>query len=181
MNGGATPLNREALWLTGYNTSAELYQYITKVNAIRKQAIATNIDYIDTAAYVVYSDSSTIVMRKGVENRQVIAIFSSNGESGGAYTLDLPTAFEAGIAVTEILTCTNYTTSTVGSLTVPMDAGLPRIFFPSAHMNGSNMCGFANGSATSVWGSSAPSSPSISSISTLCLSLFAVMLGAWML
>lgn len=45
-NGGADPANREAVWLSGYNTDAELYKLIAKANAIRSQAIAKNSRYI---------------------------------------------------------------------------------------------------------------------------------------
>ncbi|KAH0140840.1 alpha-amylase, partial [Aureobasidium melanogenum] len=38
-DGGSTPQQREQLWKSGYDTSAELYKYITKLNAIRKLAI----------------------------------------------------------------------------------------------------------------------------------------------
>lgn len=45
-DGGADPANREAVWLSGYNTDAELYKLIAKANAIRSQAIAKNSGYI---------------------------------------------------------------------------------------------------------------------------------------
>ena len=37
--GSSTPYNREAIWLSGYNTDAELYQLVTSLNAIRHNAI----------------------------------------------------------------------------------------------------------------------------------------------
>ena len=45
-NGAAVPYNREAVWLSGYNTDSELYQLIAKTNAIRNQAIYVNEGYI---------------------------------------------------------------------------------------------------------------------------------------
>lgn len=38
LDGAGSPENREALWLSGYDTSAPLYKLITKLNKIRKHA-----------------------------------------------------------------------------------------------------------------------------------------------
>jgi alpha-amylase len=55
-NGGNDPDNREATWLSGYNTSAELYQFIASANAIRTQAISKDSGYL---TYKVRSSSSS--------------------------------------------------------------------------------------------------------------------------
>lgn len=54
-DGGSDPANREAVWLSGYNTDAELYKLIAKANAIRSQAIWKNSGYI---TYMVTLPSS---------------------------------------------------------------------------------------------------------------------------
>jgi hypothetical protein len=43
------PYNREATWLSGYDTSAELYTWIATTNAIRKLAISADTAYITYA------------------------------------------------------------------------------------------------------------------------------------
>lgn len=40
------PANREAVWLSGYSKTAELYQYIATTNKIRKAAAAADSSYI---------------------------------------------------------------------------------------------------------------------------------------
>jgi alpha-amylase len=44
-SGGEDPANREALWLSGYNTDSELYKLIAKANGARNQAIAKSTNY----------------------------------------------------------------------------------------------------------------------------------------
>lgn len=45
-SGGSVPYNREAVWLSGYNTDSELYRLIAQVNAVRNKAIYQAEDYI---------------------------------------------------------------------------------------------------------------------------------------
>ena len=45
-SGGHDPANREAVWLSGYSTTAELYQHIATTNKIRKAAVAADSSYI---------------------------------------------------------------------------------------------------------------------------------------
>jgi alpha-amylase len=47
-SGGADPANREATWLSGYSTTAELYKYIGTTNKIRKLAVSADPSYITT-------------------------------------------------------------------------------------------------------------------------------------
>ena len=45
-SGAKDPENREALWLSGYNTKSELYTLISKANGIRNHAIKHNKNYV---------------------------------------------------------------------------------------------------------------------------------------
>jgi len=45
-SGGNDPSNREATWLSGYNTDSTLYKLIAKVNAVRSQAIYKDSGYL---------------------------------------------------------------------------------------------------------------------------------------
>ena len=40
------PLNREALWLSKYDTKAEIYQFVANANKIRATAISKDKGYI---------------------------------------------------------------------------------------------------------------------------------------
>lgn len=184
LNGGASPACREAVWLTGYDTTFWGYEFVTRVNKIRRQAINTDSEYVTTHAYAIYSDSSAIAMRKGNENRQVVAVFQNNGADSADYSIDLYTAYESGVDVTEILTCTNQTVDDEGKLTVELKAGLPAIFFPSNRMNGSQICGFSNKS-TLTTGSTSDAvrgfGPSRLDLGSILLAGVAVLAGSWLL
>lgn len=140
--GDGVPSNREAIWLTGFDTNHELYQFTKLMNQIRRHAINTNRDYLDYDSHAIYSDDSTVTFRKGFEGRQIVSVLSSGGEQTGPYDLNLPVAFTPGAKVTDVVSCTNYTVNDYGQLVLPMEGGLPHILFPAARMNGSELCGF---------------------------------------
>lgn len=58
-SGGADPANREAVWLSGYSTSATLYSWIASTNKIRKLAISKDSAYITSKVFPVTSSHST--------------------------------------------------------------------------------------------------------------------------
>ncbi|TAQ85031.1 hypothetical protein B7494_g6643 [Chlorociboria aeruginascens] len=112
---------------------------ITSVNQIRNQAIYKDSSYVLYKTYPIYSDSSTIVMRKGDTGYQIISVFSNLGASGSSYTLTLSsseTGFTASQSLVEVTGCTSYTTDSNGNLNVAMAGGLPLIFYPLAQLTG---------------------------------------------
>lgn len=142
-SGGADPANREAVWLSGYSTSATLYSWIASTNKIRKLAISKDSAYITSKNNPFYYDSNTLAMRKGsVAGSQVITVLSNKGSSGSSYTLSLSgTGYSAGATLVEMYTCTTLTVDSSGNLAVPMVSGLPRVFVPSSWVSGSGLCG----------------------------------------
>lgn len=142
-DGSGTPENREAVWLSGYNTTAELYTWITSLNAIRSWAISVNSTYLEYNAWPIYSDSNTISMRKGFAGNQVVGVYSNLG-SGGSTTVTLTaadTGFTAGQALTDVMSCTSFTAGSSGDLSVTITGGLPRVFYPTSALSGSSICG----------------------------------------
>ncbi|OJJ48020.1 hypothetical protein ASPZODRAFT_131669 [Penicilliopsis zonata CBS 506.65] len=125
-DGGAVPYDREATWLSDYDTTAELYVWIATTNAIRKAAIAADDAYITTANDPFYTDSNTIAMRKG----EVVTVLSNRGVDGEAYTLTLSAGYDADTQLMEVYTCTTATVNSDGDLAVSMESGLPRVFMP---------------------------------------------------
>lgn len=96
----------------------------------------------------MYSDSSTIVIRKGNIGFQIIRVFSNLGSSGHNYTLTLTsseTGFTASQAVVEVMGCKSYTTDASGNLAVAMSSGVPRVFYPKAQLTGSGICSSITG------------------------------------
>lgn len=51
LSGAYNPVNREAVWLSGYNTSGPLYPYITTLNAFRNQVVDGSSDYLTYFKY----------------------------------------------------------------------------------------------------------------------------------
>lgn len=133
-SGGNDPYNREAVWLSGYNTAAPLYQFIASINQLRNHAIYAGSSYLTYKAYPIYSDSSTIVMRKGFNGNQIIGVFSNLGASGRFYSLTVAnTGFAAGERVIEILSCVPVTADGNGNVAVQMGQGLPKVCSPSEY------------------------------------------------
>ena len=114
------------------------------LNQIRNQAIYKNSSFVLDKAYTIYSSSSVIAMRKGSTGYQIISVFTNAGSSAGSSTLTLTsseTGFTASQALVEVTTCTSYTTDSSGNLKIAMSGGLPRIFYPTAQLTGSGICG----------------------------------------
>ncbi|EDN03717.1 alpha-amylase A precursor [Histoplasma mississippiense (nom. inval.)] len=130
-SGGNDPYNREATWLSGYNTESPLFKLTAKANRIRKKAIADDANYLTYKNYPIYQDQNTIAMRKGFDGKQIITVLSNLGSGGASYTLQLGgTGYPAGMRVTDIYTCTSSVVASNGQLPVPMGAGEPRILYP---------------------------------------------------
>jgi alpha-amylase len=62
-SGGSDPNNREATWLSNYNTDSELYKLIAKVNAIRNQAIYKSDKYTTYKVWIQRSSYSSDLYR----------------------------------------------------------------------------------------------------------------------
>ncbi|KAF2769699.1 alpha-amylase [Teratosphaeria nubilosa] len=163
-NGSSTPDNREDIWRSDYSTSATLYTFIARVNAIRTSALNEDSSYLTYKAYPVYSDSKTIAMRKGLTT-PVISVWTNSGASGSSYSITLTsseTGFSAGQSVTELLTCTTSTTDSQGSLTVTISGGLPNVFYPSSALSGDSLCSTSSSTSVSTTASTSTTSASTS-------------------
>ena len=136
-NGGNDPYNREALWLSGYNTKAPLYKLVKTLNRLRKQAVQDDSGYLAYQNFPIYTDTTTIAVRKG----KMVSVLSNKGASGDAYTQSIPAGYSAGKKLTEILTCASLTANSKGNIVVPMAKGLPRVYYPTSGLSGSGICG----------------------------------------
>jgi len=134
-NGGNDPYNREALWFSQYNTEAQLYQLIARLNKIRKNAIRDDSTYLTYQNNPSYTDTTTITMKKG----KMFTVLSNKGSTGANYTQAYSSGYTSGTQVTELLTCSTLTADVNGKITVPMGAGQPRIYYPSANIGA--LCG----------------------------------------
>lgn len=143
-NGGGVPANREQLWKSGYNQNSEFYLHIRKLNGIRSWAARQDSAYLTYNAWPIQSDSRTIVMRKGLNNRQIVSVYSNRGASGASATITVGagnSGFTNGQRVMEILNCVESTADSRGNLGVTITQGRPKVFYPSASLGGSGICG----------------------------------------
>ncbi|OQD84697.1 hypothetical protein PENANT_c012G11404 [Penicillium antarcticum] len=185
LKGADPPYDREAIWLTKYNTESELYQLIAKLNKLRKHVNALGSDYFDQPTHTVYQGASELAFSKGVEGRQVIMMLSTQGSESGAYNVALSNSYNAGTEIMEILNCEKYTPDEFGSITVAMNKGEPRVFWPVKYMEGSGLCGYEiknvtlaqlkNGVASSA-SSVIASSPLTTALASLCLALTSIVM-----
>jgi len=158
-SGGNLPANREAVWTSGYSQTSFFYLYIKSLNTLRSWVISKDSTWVTYKAVVGYSDTSTIVMRKGNAGTQTVSVLSNLGASGSSYNLTLSssaTGFTAGQALTEVLSCTAYKTDSSGNLAVAMASGYPRIFYPTAQLTG-----FTCTPSTTGTGTTPPSSGTV--------------------
>lgn len=142
LSGNSVPVNREAIWLTKYDTNAELYKLIAKLNRIRNHAAYLGTDYFDDSTHTIFQGGSELAFTKGVQGRQVVMVLSTQPSTSSAYQIDMAVSFNAGTAVTNVLDCTNYTVDNQGMLHVPMNKGEPRVFYPTNYMDGIGLCGY---------------------------------------
>ncbi|MCJ1379597.1 hypothetical protein MMC17_002699 [Xylographa soralifera] len=139
--GGATPDNRSPLWTTGFNTQAPLYNLTAILNAIRNHAINLDGRWVTQPSLELYLDNSTMAMSKGPQDCQTLTVYSNQGSHGGSWQLFVPNAYPPNSEVTEIITCTNIYSDSIGHLNVSMNAGVPHVFFPTYNLDGSGLCG----------------------------------------
>ncbi len=135
--------NREAIWPSGYSTSNPFYSFIAKINNVRNHAIYVDANYLTYMAWPIYSDTTTIAMRKGVNNAQIVGVFSNKGTSGASYSQKIGnTGFASGATIVEVLGCTTVVADSTGTITVAMGQGAPKIFYPLTPLKGSGICGY---------------------------------------
>ncbi|KAK0287101.1 hypothetical protein LTS00_010139 [Friedmanniomyces endolithicus] len=137
LGGSSDPFNREALWFSDYNTNAPLYGLIATLNKARKHAISDDGAYLSYENWPIYTDTTTIAMRKG----KMVTVLSNKGAEGAAYSQTIASGYAGGVALTELLTCTRLTADSHGNIVVPMANGEPRVYYPTAALSGSGLCG----------------------------------------
>ncbi|KAK5168129.1 uncharacterized protein LTR77_006697 [Saxophila tyrrhenica] len=138
-NGGNDPYNREAVWTSGYDTDAELYQLVTKLNAARSAAIADNVarPYLHYQSETLYADDSTLATRKG----KMVTVLTNCGSEGDSYTVEFDAKYQPNKKLTEVLTCETAQADGEGKIEVEVTKGEPKVYYPTERLGGSGVCG----------------------------------------
>ncbi|KAK2025593.1 alpha amylase [Colletotrichum zoysiae] len=142
-SGGATPNQREALWLGGYDIHSPLYGWIQQTNKIRVHAAQANPNFLTTdriqAVFSYHSkDSSRVIaFRKG----QLFSMYTNGGVNAKNNVMFSIARnvheFAIGSEVIDVLNCESFTVADKGRLWVQMPAGgLPRVFLPKEQTAG---------------------------------------------
>ncbi|KAK3693389.1 alpha-amylase-like protein [Podospora appendiculata] len=138
-SGNSTPFNREALWKSGYDTSAPLYNLTATLNKLRNTAVALSDSYVTTVSDTLFTDVNHLCLRKGPGGSQIVFCINNQSSKGPQYQLSIG-GFGPGDSVVEVLSCTNVTADAVGNITAYMDKGEPKVFFLASALNSTGLC-----------------------------------------
>ncbi|TGO70316.1 hypothetical protein BELL_0731g00020 [Botrytis elliptica] len=141
-HGATDPYDREPIWPTGYDTSSPLYVLVKQLNAIRSLAIARSDTYATDQTQIAYSDPHNTAFRKGDGKCMTLMVLNNIGESAEDYTVEMKNVgFEAGLIVTDVLSCRNVMVDEYGGMNVPFVSGLPSVYYPFYLLAGTGWCG----------------------------------------
>lgn len=132
-SGGEDPGNREALWLSGYNTSAPLYQLVKKVNFARN-AMVKGATYTYWSPYwthktrFIYAEDDVVAVRKGYDKSivSVITNKASGSDDIGPFEIG-DTNFHAQAQIVDVLTCNTKTTGDAGVFDTTVKDSEPQV------------------------------------------------------
>ncbi|QDS74424.1 hypothetical protein FKW77_006028 [Venturia effusa] len=139
--GHPDPDNREALWKSGYDNSAPLYQLARKLNKLRSWAGRNDTNYWTSRTTICWSDSHTMALRRGSGATQIVAILTN---AGGNSTLAKVTVegsgFVAGTVLMDIVACQEVAVGKDGALQVTLTDGHPKVLFAIEQLARSGIC-----------------------------------------
>ncbi|KAF2215914.1 carbohydrate-binding module family 20 protein [Cercospora zeae-maydis SCOH1-5] len=141
-SGAVDPYNREPLWTSLYSTKSTLYTFISALNTARRLAISKDSAYASSKSTVWYSDSQTIVTRKGASDACLIALFTNRG-AGNSGNIALPaakTGIQPSTKFTDLLSCEVFAADAAGDLVISITNGLPRALYMTSALSGSDVC-----------------------------------------
>ncbi|KAM5531186.1 hypothetical protein V8D89_015156 [Ganoderma adspersum] len=150
--GGKDPLNREALWLSGYVEQKALVTDVKLYNAARRAAMAHNTDFLKTPAQLYAVSQHTVAVSKP----PLLALLSNLGNDT-APNWNVPVAgYKPGETLVDVLTCNKVVANDKGGVLVTGKAGNPQILLPVTALDPKGrMCSNmatpgANGSASNT-------------------------------
>ncbi|KAF8885592.1 glycoside hydrolase family 13 protein [Infundibulicybe gibba] len=138
--GTTDPMNREALWFSGYATDKPLVNHVKSLVAMRKAAATANTAFLTTPVkFLPQTDASTMMVSKP----PMLALFTNAGNasaSGLKWTVPAGT-FKANEAIVDVLTCTASTADGSGGASVAVAGGMPQVILPATAMaKGGALC-----------------------------------------
>lgn len=151
--GGEVPANREILWSSGYNTSAELYILAKTLNKVRNTMInltaTADTTYVSSQAETLFTNDNHLCQVKGPSGYQVVSCIVNQSSSGAKYELSIG-GWSAGDAVVEVVGCTTSTADSTGNVTMYMDAGEPKVYILQSNLAATGLCNTTEDGATAA-------------------------------
>ncbi|TLD34659.1 putative alpha-amylase a type-1 2 protein [Venturia nashicola] len=135
------PDNREALWTSGFDKSAPLYQMIQKLNKLRAWAGQNDTDHWISRTTVFWTEDNYMAFRRGSSKSQIVSILTNNG--GNSTTPEVKverSGFAPGTILMDIVACKEVAVGQDGVLRVTMADGNPKVLFPVALLGSSGIC-----------------------------------------
>ncbi|KAJ7652117.1 glycoside hydrolase family 13 protein [Mycena polygramma] len=135
LTGSYDPMNREALWLTGYPTTNNLVPTFTAFNKLRNHLVkGAPSSFLTKAGVWTFLNSNAISVRRG----NVVLVLTNSGE--GVVIEVVIDGFGARLDLVEILTCGTLHTDGKGKVNVSL-RGEPMVLYPKALLSKSTICG----------------------------------------
>ncbi|KAJ7691345.1 glycoside hydrolase superfamily, partial [Mycena rosella] len=133
--GGADPANREALWLSGYETNKPLVAHVTALNVVRRLAIKANASFL--AGQVRPLDPPAEPKRDHALQAALLTLLTNIGANATVQpTWHIPVGiYPPGTQLVDVLACAPLVMGPAvdGATAVLASSGLPQVLIP-AHM-----------------------------------------------
>jgi alpha-amylase len=125
------------------------------LNTLRKHVIKADSKYLTTQSNVIYSDKNSLALSKGSAGSAIITVLSHFGDNSTSEQITVTNTGYTGKELTDVVSCSKYTTDSSGSVQVTILNGFPAALYPTDGLSGSSLCGttgdkFANYTATTT-------------------------------
>jgi alpha-amylase len=140
-SGATDPVNREAMWLSGFDRNGPLYIMVRTLNKLRAWAGRRDPSYWTSKTSIFWIDSQTLAMRKGSNGSQIVVILTNKGKGMVAEQVRVTSSgFAEGTALMEVISCEETIVGQDGLLNVEMSSGDPKVFYQLNQLYGSTIC-----------------------------------------
>lgn len=137
--GAADPYNREPLWTSGYNQTT-VYNLSTTLNQFRNYLVSTS-DWAKQSMDVLTQNEVSLAIKKG----DVITVVTNVGSPPSNSSIPIYTGLSPSTILIEILSCTQYSVGSAGSIQVTYSqGGHASVFYEQEKMKGVGLCGYGN-------------------------------------
>ena len=131
-SGLTDPYNREALWTSKYDETNVYYNVHKALNAMRKQVISQDSNFLSTNTKILGHDTEYIILKKG----DLMSCLFNDGSYGSNDTLTITNAaYSGGTELIEVLSGKSFTAGSDGSVKITRQAGAPMVLYPKSKWN----------------------------------------------